>query len=230
MTSDKERWSAVTSVFNVGFHRGAVVSRYRRSGGSQIKETFDTYVPRAIASISALESTLEDRSLMLMLQRKPPGLKMERFSPRHLERLAQAYRDECAIFALTSASIIEQCYHQGLFAGLETLDDDRAVNLWEPLLSISSVADAETSSTDFTDRLTALAQRMGADRDARSGDEPVSAILEVLRDCLGPFSEIKVSTTELSEKVRDRLGWETLTYKALSQRLHPLWPSPIQMA
>jgi hypothetical protein len=226
MTHDRERWSAVTSVFNVGFHRGAVVARYKKSGGNQVKETFETYVPRVIASISALESTLEDRALILFLQRKPPLTRLERFSPRHLSRLAQAYRDACAAFALNRAATIEECYQKGNFAGLANLDDDRAVNLWEPLIAITSVADAETGSTTLTDRLIGLAGQMVKDRAALASDETVVAIIEVLRECFGESQDMRISTPDLIGKVKERLGWESLTPKSLSTRLHPLGLHP----
>lgn len=228
MTHDRERWSAITSVFNIGFHRGSVVARYKRVGGNQVKETFEAYAPRVIASISALESTLEDRALVLFLQRKPPQTRLERFSPRHLARLAQAYRDACAAFALDCAGTIEACYQQGKFPGLANLDDDRAVNLWEPLLAITSVADAEGRSSTLTDRLIGLAGRMGQDRTALASNETIVGILEVLRDCLGDSSKTRIATPDLIGKIRERLGWESLTPKSLSNRLHPLGLRPLK--
>jgi phage/plasmid primase-like uncharacterized protein len=226
MTHDRERWSAITSVFNTGFHRGAVVARYKKVGSSQVKENFETYVPRVIASISALESTLEDRALILFLQRKSPKTRLERFSPRHLSRLAQAFRDACASFALDCAATVEGCYQKGDFAGLANLDDDRAINLWEPLVAITSVADAEGRDSTLTDRLIGLAERIGKDRAALAGDEPIIGILEVLRDCLGDAHETRIPTADLIGKVKERLGWESLSPKSLAGRLHPLGLHP----
>ncbi len=47
-------------------------------------------------------------------------------------------------------------------------------------------------------------------------------ILEVLKDLLGGQTEMKVTTTELIDKLKERLGWEKLTSKGLGHRLHPL--------
>jgi hypothetical protein len=226
MTHDRERWSAITSVFNVGFHRGAVVARYKNTGRNQVKENFETYVPRVIASISALESTLEDRALIVFLQRKDPKVTLERFSPRHLSRLAQAYRDSCAAFALDCAATIEECYQKGNFSGLANLEDDRAVNLWEPLIAITSVADAESGSSTLTDRVINLAVRMGRDRAAFACDEPVIGILEVLQDCLEESQAVRIPSADLIGRVKERLGWESLSPKSLSTRLHPLGLHP----
>jgi putative DNA primase/helicase len=221
MTGDKERWGAVTSVFNVGFHRGSVVSRYKKTGQGQQKETFDTYGPRAIASISSLEATLEDRSIMVMMQRLLPGQQTERFSLRRLDHEAQRLRDDLYILALTTAPTIAELYDGAEFAGLQGLDH-RAVDLWEPVLSIAAVIDASGTSSDLTNRMARLAERLGGDRNSHSGDDTIPAIIETLNDCLLIGSEAKISTKDLVEKVRLRLGWDTLTPKALANRLHPL--------
>ncbi len=221
MTGDKERWSAVTSVFNAGFHKGQVVTRYRKTGQGQQKETFETYVPRAIASISSLETTLEDRSIMVMMQRLLPGQQTERFSLRRLDHAAQVLRDDLYIFALMMAPTIAELYDEAEFPGLSGLDH-RAVDLWEPVLSIAAVIDASGGTGTLTKRMTSLAERLGGERASRSADDTNPAIIEVLNECLGIGLEAKISTHNLSEKIRLRLGWDSLTPKALSNRLHPL--------
>lgn len=221
MTGDKERWSAVTSVFNSGFHKGQVVTRYRKSSQGKQKETFETYVPRAIASISSLESTLEDRSIMVMMQRLLPGQQTERFSLRRLDHQAQILRDDLHIFALTTAPTIAELYDGSEFPGLSGLDH-RAVDLWEPLLSIAAVIDASGGTGTLTNRMTQLAERLGGERASRSADDPNPIIIEVLDEYLSLKAEAKVKAEDLAEKVRSRLGWDSLTLKALANRLHPL--------
>ena len=221
MTGDKERWSAVTSVFNSGFHKGQVVTRYRKTGQGQQKETFETYVPRAIASISSLESTLEDRSIMVMMQRLLPGQQTERFSLRRLDNQAQILRDDLHIFALTTAPMIAELYDGSEFPGLSGLDH-RAIDLWEPLLSIAAVIDASGGTGTLTERMTHLAERLGGERASRSADDPNPIIIEVLDECLGLGTDARVRAEDLAERVRSRLGWDSLTLKALANRLHPL--------
>lgn len=221
MTGDKERWSAVTSVFNAGFHKGQVVTRYKKSGQGQQKETFETYVPRAIASISALETTLEDRSILLMMQRLLPGQQTERFSLRRLDQQAQILRDDLYLFGLTTAPTIAELYDGSEFPGLSNLDH-RAVDLWEPLLSVAAVIDASGGTGTLTERMTQLAECLGGDRASRSADDPNPIIIEVLDEYLGLGIEAKISAHDLAEKVKFRLGWDSLTLKALANRLHPL--------
>lgn len=221
MTGDKERWSAVTQVLNSGFHKGQVVTRYRKSSQGQQKETFETYVPRAIASISALETTLEDRSILLMMQRLLPGQQTERFSLRRLDQEAQILRDDLHIFALMTAPTIAELYDGPEFPALAGLDH-RAVDLWEPLLSIAAVIDASGGAGTLTKRMTQLAERLGGERASRSADDPNPIIIEVLDEYLGLGIDAKVRAEDLAEKVRTRLGWDSLTLKALANRLHPL--------
>ncbi|MBX3328297.1 MAG: DUF3631 domain-containing protein [Nitrospira sp.] len=194
---------------------------YRKTSQGQQKETFETYVPRAIASISSLDTTLEDRSIMVMMQRLLPGQQTERFSVRRLDAQAQRLRDDLHIFALTAAPTIAELYDEGEFPGLSGLDH-RAVDLWEPLLAIAAVIDASGRTGELTDRMTQLAGRLGGERAARSADDTNPAIVEVLSECLLFGSETRISTQDLAEKIRTRLGWEALTPKALSNRLHPL--------
>lgn len=221
MTGDKERWSAVTSVFNSGFHKGQVVTRYRKTGQGQQKETFETYVPRAIASISSLESTLEDRSIMVMMQRLLPGQQTERFSLRRLDQQAQILRDDLHILALTMTPTIAALYDESEFPGLSGLDH-RAVDLWEPLLAIAAVIDASDETGTLTDRMTRLAEGLGGERASRSADDPNPIIIEVLDEYLSLGTEAKVKAEDLAERIRSRLGWDSLTLKALANRLHPL--------
>jgi hypothetical protein len=221
MTGDKERWGAVTGVLNSGFHKGQVVKRYKKTTQTHQGENFETYVPRAIASISSLESTLEDRSIMIMMQRLLPGQTTGRFSLRRLDAEAQILRDDLHIFALTMASTIAELYDESDFPGLSGLDH-RAVDLWEPLLSIAAVIDANGGAGTLTERMTQLAERLGGERASRSVDDPNSSVIEVLDECLGIGTETRISAHDLAEKVRLRLGWDSLTPKALANRLHPL--------
>jgi len=59
---------------------------------------FSTWAPKAIATIRALADTLEDRSIIVQLQRKPPGAKVERLRRRDNERFA-ALRSNAARWA-----------------------------------------------------------------------------------------------------------------------------------
>ncbi len=221
MTGDKERWSAVTSVFNAGFHKGQVVTRYKKTSQGQQKETFDTYVPRAIASISSLETTLEDRSIMVMMQRLLPGQQTERFSLRRLNHESQILRDDLYIFVLTRVQTIAALYDEGAFPCLSGLDH-RAVDLWEPLLSIAAVIDATSVAGTLTGRMIRLAAQLGGERASRSADDTNPAIIEVLSECLSVGPEARITSEDLAERIRLRLGWNSLTPKALSNRLHPL--------
>jgi hypothetical protein len=78
----------------------------------------------------------------------------------------------------------------------------------------------------LTERLIGLAERMGKDRTALASEEPIIGILEVLRECLGDTQGTAIPTPDLVEKVKKRLGWQSLSPKSLSTRLHPLGLRP----
>jgi len=70
--------------------------------------------------------------------------------------------------------------------------------------------------------MTGLAERLGGDRASRSADDPNPIIIEVLDEYLGLGTDAKISAQDLAQKVQQRLGWDSLTPKALANRLHPL--------
>ena len=59
---------------------------------------FSTWEPQAIATIRALADTLEDRAVVVRLQRKPPGAKVERLRRRDNAEFA-ALRSQAARWA-----------------------------------------------------------------------------------------------------------------------------------
>ena len=158
---------------------------------------------------------------MVMMQRLLPGQQTERFSLRRLDQQAQILRDDLHILALTMTPTIAALYDESEFPGLSGLDH-RAVDLWEPLLAIAAVIDASDETGTLTDRMTRLAEGLGGERASRSADDPNPIIIEVLDEYLSLGTEAKVKAEDLAERIRSRLGWDSLTLKALANRLHPL--------
>jgi putative DNA primase/helicase len=60
----------------------AYVRRTVEEKGEHKTRRFSTWTPKAIATIRGLADTLEDRSVTIMLQRKPPGARVERLRKR----------------------------------------------------------------------------------------------------------------------------------------------------
>src|SRR5262245_8329025 len=73
-------------ILNSGHTKAAAnVIRNVEINGEHKPRRFSTWAPKAIAAIRALADTLEDRAVVVQLQRKPPGAKIERLRKRDNE-------------------------------------------------------------------------------------------------------------------------------------------------
>src|SRR5262249_51436770 len=115
----------------------AYVIRNVEVSGEHKPRRFSTWAPKAIATIRGLADTLEDRAVMVRLQRKPPGAKVERLRKRDNEWFA-AVRSKAARWA-------EDNFDQLVDADPQMPEalNDRAADNWRPLLAIADLAGGE---------------------------------------------------------------------------------------
>src|SRR5262249_40983045 len=86
-------------ILNSGHSKAAAhVIRNVEINGEYKPQRFSTWAPKAIATIRSLADTLEDRAIIVQLQRKPPGAKVERLRLRDNEWFA-ALRSQAAPWA-----------------------------------------------------------------------------------------------------------------------------------
>ncbi len=119
--------------------RGILNSGHTKAAANVIRNVdhkprrFSTWAPKAIATIRTLADTLEDRAVIVRLQRKPPGAKVERLRRRDNADFA-ALRSQAARWAADN------------FGKLADPDpnmpnlNDRAADNWRPLLAIADLA------------------------------------------------------------------------------------------
>jgi hypothetical protein len=112
---------------------GASVLRNVEVNGEHTTKRFSSWSPKALAGINALTDTLEDRSIVVRLQRKEKTANVERLRRRDSDELAQLRR-RAARWAKDS------------FANLEDPDpdvpgslNDRAADNWRPLLATADL-------------------------------------------------------------------------------------------
>jgi putative DNA primase/helicase len=112
----------------------AYVIRNVEVNGEHKPRRFSTWAPKAIATIRGLADTLEDRSVVLTLQRKPKTAKIERLRKRDSSEFAslrrQAFRwaeDNLSALADPDPAIPDAL-------------NDRAADNWRPLLAIADLA------------------------------------------------------------------------------------------
>jgi putative DNA primase/helicase len=121
-------------ILNSG-HRKATAYVIRTTGEEHEPRRFTTWTPKAIALIGALQSTLEDRSVIIRLQRKRANDSTERLrydglgELEHLRRRAARWIDD-AKEALRSANPDIPA----------EVTNDRARDNWLPLLAIADLA------------------------------------------------------------------------------------------
>jgi hypothetical protein len=220
LRGDKDRFDALIAVLNVGFERGGVVTRLEKRGERFVEEPYEVYAPRVLAGIAGLKDTLEDRALPLFMLRKRRSEPVSRLN-RATDAEAQALRAQSALACLTHIQAILAAY-EGAPAVLEHEGiDDRAVDLWSPLVAVTLVADAEDGGSRARELL-ALARDLGTARDADAEAGTTARLLEAL----GRVRE-KVGDTPtpaaLLEALRARPGWDGLkSPRRLAGLLNPL--------
>ena len=165
-------------MLNAGYRHGAVA---RRMGGPRMTtlEAFPVYCPKAFAGIGELPDTIADRSIRVRLERRTPDEPIERFRRRDVEQQAEPVRESIMSLADFHADLLADARPD-----LPDELDDRAQDLWEPLLAIADLAGGDWP---VRARVAAVALSTGSERE----DESLGARL--LGDIQTVFEE---NTTE----------------------------------
>jgi Protein of unknown function (DUF3631)/RepB DNA-primase from phage plasmid len=117
-----------------GFERNGFVEVCEGEGTSITTRLFSTFCPKAFGLIGQLTATLTDRSIVIPMRRKMPTEKAERLRRRDTEEHGQL-RQQCLRWGTDNAEALAQLAPPAL----PTLND-RANDLWEPLLAIADRA------------------------------------------------------------------------------------------
>jgi Domain of unknown function (DUF3854)/Protein of unknown function (DUF3631) len=220
LRGDKDRFDALITVLNVGFERGGVVTRLEKRGDRFVEELYEVYAPRVLAGIAGLKDTLEDRALTLVMLRRRKSELVARIG-RATDADAQGLRDQCALACLSRIGDIIEAYDLALTALEREGIDDRAVDLWSPLLAIAFVADSEDTgnrSRDILDAARDLAAVRDADAEAGTAARLIEA-LQVIREREGEA----VAPAGLLEALRALPGWDWVkSSRRLAGLLNPL--------
>jgi hypothetical protein len=159
-------------LLNAGYRRGAVA--YRMGGtNNRTLESFPVFCPKAFAGIgNCLPDTIADRSIPIRLQRRLRDEHIERFTLRDVEPEGGRLADRLC-------SWVEPQYDYLAEQRPDLPDelDDRAQDVWEPLLAIADLAGWGERA-----RTAAVNLSTGAERE----DESTTALL--LRDIYSYFT------------------------------------------
>jgi hypothetical protein len=144
-------------LLNAGYRRGAVA--YRMGGTNRSKlEKFKVFSAKVFIGIgNFLPDTLVDRSIPIRLKRRTREEPIERFKPRDVTPEGEMLRDRLADWLEPQID-----YLRAARPHLPDELDDRAQDMWEPLLAIADLAEG-----DWPDRAAtaALALSTGDERE-----------------------------------------------------------------
>jgi Protein of unknown function (DUF3631) len=132
---DKEYAEMLRGVLNSGFRSSGSYSRCVGNGAALEVQAFSTFCAKAIAGIGKLPDTAASRSIPIRLRRKAPGETVERKRERAVRAEAAPLRELIA----ECAAEIEETVATFDLAEMHELPD-RAMDIWEPLLSIARLA------------------------------------------------------------------------------------------
>jgi Protein of unknown function (DUF3631) len=182
--------------------------------GEHKPQRFSTWAPKAIATIRALADTLEDRAVVITLQRKSKMAKVQRLRRRDSDGFATLRRQAARWAADNFDKLTDPD------PAIPDALNDRAADNWRPLLAIADLAGG------------AWARRA---RDAAcllsgEGHESISANVELLADIREAFGDLDViRSADLADKLvadpeRPWAEWRhgrPLTQKQLAGLLGP---------
>jgi hypothetical protein len=203
-------------LLNAGYRRGGLV---HRMGGAQktTLEAFEVFCPKALAGIGRLPDTVADRSIALVLKRKSPRESVERFRRREVEQLAEPLDARVQAWADANLDALRRARPD-----IPDALNDRAADVWEPLLAI---ADHAGGGWPERARRAALSLSAGDER------EDYSLGVRLLADCRQVFDERdcdRLATAELLDSLvaDDEAPWAewrggTITARALARLLRP---------
>jgi Protein of unknown function (DUF3631)/Bifunctional DNA primase/polymerase, N-terminal len=122
-------------ILNSGHTKAAAnIIRNVEINGEHKPRRFSTWAPKAIATIRALADTLEDRAVVVMLQRKPPVAKVERLRRRDSDEFSEL-RSKAARWAADNLDRLKDPDPK-----IPDNLNDRAADNWRPLLAIADLA------------------------------------------------------------------------------------------
>jgi hypothetical protein len=191
-----ERNEDLRALLNAGFERGAQVHRAVGKGNSVL--AFDVFCPKMLAGLRRrLPDTVRDRCVAIELRRKGPGQTVERFRRRLIASELDGLRALLASWARQSTAALAS-----LQPVLPEELNDRAQDVWEPLLAIADLAGGT-----WPERARKAARALSS----QSAAEDESLGVRLLADIRTIFSET---------------GFERIQSAALTNRLADIEESP----
>jgi Protein of unknown function (DUF3631) len=176
------------AILNAGFQPGTPVPRVIGDGHHLRVGMFNVFCPKALAGIGTLPDTVADRSIKIELKRRKATEQVDRARRRPLRDAGDALRGRLAVAA---AAAIQRL--SGAAPEIPNELDDRAADIWEPLLAIADLAGGPVG---LRARKAAVALAAGEAREEESRG------LLLLRDIQRLFAESRLERVPTNDLIR----------------------------
>jgi putative DNA primase/helicase len=182
------------SIINAGHKKNGVVLRC--VGDDQEVRAFSVWAPMAIAAISGLTATVESRSIMVDMQRKPPGHKLRRFRADRPAKELITLASQAARWAADNQITLGNTDPK-----IPPALSNRTADNWLPLFAV-----AEAIGGEWPERTAKAAT-------AETGDDDELNI-RLLTDIKKVFAGDAMHSTDLVEalKALDGAPWSEVNY------------------
>ena len=125
----------IRGILNAGHRRGAKAGRCVVKGHGVVTEELPAYCAVAVAGLGSLPDTILTRSVVVRMRKRAPSEAVEPYRRRLFLAEGNALRDGLAEWARANAPRLE-----GVYPTMPKGIEDRAADVWEPLLAIADLA------------------------------------------------------------------------------------------
>lgn len=180
---DGDDYSEVLALLNAGAKNGLMVSRMEKVKDSFEARYYHAYCPKALAGLTSLPDTLDDRTLRIDMTRKKKSEKTERLNLRKCGEELTRLRDDLYLVGLGYDKEVTEFYDEAEELDIPQELDDRLKDVLEPLFALASIIDTERGNLNVTSSLKAyaleLAGARGVDDHADLAQHIVRALLKL---------------------------------------------------
>lgn len=171
----------------------------RAEGDANEPRVFSTWAPKMVAAIGRLPDTIEDRSVRVVLTRKPTGAaRRDAFDQEGVRRDCEPVRRRLVRFTLDEIDAIALMTVERP-AGL----NDRAWNNWRPLLAVAAAA-----GPDWLERGERAARALSGDANDDSVEEEVGTLaLQHVWEVLAPAGRLATADILIHLVAKDEGPW-----------------------
>jgi hypothetical protein len=198
----------IRGLLNAGHRRGAVAGRCVVQGNTVVTEELPAYAAVALAGLGDLPDTILSRAIIVRMNRRAPGERVEPFRARLHAAAGHALRDRLVAWTKGAAPRL---------TGWPTLPDevtDRAADCWEPLVAVADLAGGQWPDTARAAAVALVARLVEDRREASLG----LRLLADMRAVLG--AEDAKTTSAILDRLQklDESPWVDVKGKPLTDR------------